>query len=471
MNLRLKRNEITAIVLFILFSIAILSSQRHFIDDMGRSVDGYFGLSDNGRPFADLLVMIVSFGTNLADSGSWIQIISIPIFLSIPFVVSKFSEGKIPPLAFIAAIINPFIIENMMYRYDSISMSYSLFSSIFSCLLINKGWKYYALSFLMLTSSIASYQASMSSFIVLSIMLFITDNGCNFKKLAIRAFIFALSYFCYSSVIAPLFIKGNYTKQYSQLIDFNNPIEFINNTSLLLKFCSENAGGMLLILFYLSIFFCFCSLVYARISNRIGSLKLLLSLVLLPLMISMPILVLSVLKYPFTAPRVLMSLGVSFACILSIPCTINPIAKKVAFVISIISSIVAINMAFVVSASNNAQMRYDDALSSQILNTMQHVKDSGGEVKSIGFIGYMQPSEISKRAFLKYHIAETLTPLYIKGNWWWGNYMLQLRGINLKRVGIDQRSYICKNPKKGIFYNYSYEGETLILDFSKKTCR
>lgn len=471
MNFKLNKNDLTAIVLFLFFSLAVLSSQRHFIDDMGRSVDGYFGLSDNGRPFADIILFAASFGGSLADSGLWFQLISIPLFILVPFMLSWFTDCKIGPLLFIPAIINPFIIENMMYRYDALSMSYSLFSSVLSCLILTRGVKFLIPAIALLVSSLSSYQPAMSSFVVITLFLFVIEKDCSFKNLVLRGVVFIASYIIYSKLITPIFIKGNYTAQYSQLIDLLDFKLLFHNFVLMVYFCIENAGNLLTYLYVLSFTICAASLIYNFIKNKINTTRLLLSLFFIMLIAFAPILILSVLKYPAFAPRIYISMGVSMACLVAIPSIIMPISKRACIAIVMISSLVAINMAFVISASNNAQARYDDALSHQVINTIQKIEDEGGKVKSIGFIGYMQPSEISKLSFKKYHIAETLTPIYIKGNWWWGNYMLQLRGVKLKRQSIDYKSFKCLSPKKGIFYNYGFSNELLVLDFSKEICR
>jgi len=469
--LKINKGDITTIFMFLFFSLAVLSSQRHFIDDMGRSIDGYFGLSDNGRPFADLILLVASFGNSLADSGIWFQLLSIPVFVSVPFLICKLTDCKINSLLFIPAVVNPFTIESMMYRYDALSMSYSLFSSLLACIILSRGLAFYIPSIALLTSSLSSYQPAMSAFIVLAIFLFIIEEKYKYKQLILRGFVFVLSYLIYSKIISPAFIKGNYTKQYSQLIDFLDFNAFFSNFKSMINFCIENAGFAIISIYCLSFILCISSMLYLLISKKINAFRFFLYILSILLISLTPILILSVLKYPAFAPRIYISLGTSMSCLMAIPFVFLPATKKLCIALSFSLSLVSINMAFVISASNNAQSRYDDAVSNQVLNTIQKIEDDGGKVNSIGFIGYMQPSEISKLSFKKYHMAETLTPLYVKGNWWWGNYMLQLRGIKLKRLNIDEKSFECPYPVNGVFYNYYFSNESLVLDFSKRICR
>lgn len=471
MNFKLNKNDLTAIALFLFFSLAVLSSQRHFIDDMGRSVDGYFGLSDNGRPFADLILMLASLGPSLADSGPWFQFIAIPVFISIPFVINKSLDDKASALLFIVAIVNPFIIENIMYRYDSLSMSYSLFSSIASCILISKGLRFVIPSIILLLTSISSYQPAMSAFIVLSFFFFVIGRERELRLLFTRGLVFLLSYVIYSKIISPLFIKGYYTNTYSQLIDLYDVNSFVNNFESMARFCIDNAGNTISLLYLVSFLISIISVSYLSLTRKISALKSLTSLISIVAIAITPIIILSVLKYPTFAPRVYISLGVSMACLVGTPVLLLQNTRKICISIAIITASISINMAFIVSSSNNAQMRYDDALSSQILNTIQMAIDEDKNIDSIGFIGYMQPSEISKLSFKKHHIAETLTPLYIKGNWWWGNYMLQMRGIKLKRYNVDYKKFDCLNSRKAYFYNYTISNGALVLDFSKKICK
>lgn len=68
--------------LILFFYYNLLSSNYYYIDDIGRSLEGYSGWSRNGRPLADLFFYALSFGAPLPDISPLPQILGIA-FLSV----------------------------------------------------------------------------------------------------------------------------------------------------------------------------------------------------------------------------------------------------------------------------------------------------------------------------------------------------------------------------------------------------
>jgi hypothetical protein len=63
-----EKNQIFLTVMFsLLYCIGLIISDINYLDDYGRYLLGYSGLSANGRPIADLALTIINMGFPLLD--------------------------------------------------------------------------------------------------------------------------------------------------------------------------------------------------------------------------------------------------------------------------------------------------------------------------------------------------------------------------------------------------------------------
>ncbi|MEL6007674.1 glucosyl transferase GtrII family protein, partial [Citrobacter portucalensis] len=60
-------NAITIFLFLIIMSFQIISSDIYYMDDIFRHVLWYSGWSGDGRPFADTIYNIISFGNSIVD--------------------------------------------------------------------------------------------------------------------------------------------------------------------------------------------------------------------------------------------------------------------------------------------------------------------------------------------------------------------------------------------------------------------
>ncbi|WP_407225142.1 glucosyltransferase domain-containing protein [Enterobacter kobei] len=114
---------------FLIYAIAslaylfpIIKADRYFIDDYNRAILGYLSWSDNGRPFADIIMTSINFGTIISDISPLTQILGVAsLFLVVVFLTSKGSlDITKSVLCSLCIISSPFMMETLSYAYDSL---------------------------------------------------------------------------------------------------------------------------------------------------------------------------------------------------------------------------------------------------------------------------------------------------------------------------------------------------------------
>lgn len=113
-----------------IFFLPILIANTDYIDDNARAVSGYYDWGSLGRFMTELLMRIVTFsGATMADPGRLMQVLSIPVLATAGLIFSRAlnagassSVNIATLLASLPVILNPFLLANFAFRYDSLSM-------------------------------------------------------------------------------------------------------------------------------------------------------------------------------------------------------------------------------------------------------------------------------------------------------------------------------------------------------------
>lgn len=117
--------------LALLFIYPLIQSGLFYRDDLDRSITGQYGWHGLGRPVADILMRILSasghYNLDLFPYtmiASCLFIAGSSLLLSRHLIKLDISDAKI-----VAALLifNPFILQNMAYRYDCLGMSVAFF--------------------------------------------------------------------------------------------------------------------------------------------------------------------------------------------------------------------------------------------------------------------------------------------------------------------------------------------------------
>ncbi|ENM1948464.1 glucosyltransferase domain-containing protein [Citrobacter braakii] len=128
--------------LALLFIYPLIQAGIYYRDDLDRSITGYYGWRGLGRPFADILTRFFSASGHYNLDLFPYTMLSSCIFLGASaLALSKhLIKSDIPNANMVAALLifNPFILQNIAYRYDSLGMSIAFFLAVVAYTYKNK---------------------------------------------------------------------------------------------------------------------------------------------------------------------------------------------------------------------------------------------------------------------------------------------------------------------------------------------
>ena len=199
----------TGVVLAIVFVIlligfsALLRANYSYIDDVGRNLSG--GAEWGGNFFRWIIYIENVLGQMhiwLADASPLIQILAIVILSSsVVVLASVFSgfgggESKRLQIRYVVASLliafNPYFLECMSYKYESVGMASSVLFSLVPFLFVSRGRLFYLISFISVFLMCLSYQASSGIYIMMVIitgLYWFLENGGRSVKDIVKFFI------------------------------------------------------------------------------------------------------------------------------------------------------------------------------------------------------------------------------------------------------------------------------------------
>ena len=131
--------------LYLLYIAPILLAGDDYIDDLGRSIYGYLGGKNNGRPFADMVMTVVNVGKDLQDTAPLSQLLAIALLAYTMVLLARRYYAPISgtPLVLCLglAILPPFLLENLSYHFDAVTMMLALCLGL-SCYALPEEWSW-----------------------------------------------------------------------------------------------------------------------------------------------------------------------------------------------------------------------------------------------------------------------------------------------------------------------------------------
>lgn len=220
------------VAISLLSTIPVWTSKVYYRDDLYRVLDGNTTTwLTNGRPATWLLQSLISFNTTLSDISP-LNLIAGILFLSTAAVL--YTEKLRLPLAGywtlippLFIILNPFLIQCMLYSYDSmtIMLSYAI-ALLASLTLMRSGLRQFIFDIALLVLVTSLYQSGLNVYIVSVALLII--SGIHQQKLTgmwltgkIAALFFAV--LIYKFLLSALLLPpmDPYSLKHNQLLPFS----------------------------------------------------------------------------------------------------------------------------------------------------------------------------------------------------------------------------------------------------------
>lgn len=467
------------------YIIPIILADRLYIDDILRSQLGYKRWGINGRPFADFIVSTLNLTTgNITDLSPLPLFVACASFSACALIYFRTNLSYLGPikssLVFFFMFANPFMLENISYKFDVLPMVLSL-----SILLIPYGFRFkYSLSTLLgavcVLASLSLYQASITLFCSLALIeVFLnyrnrTPDIYIIKTSINRLLQFFIGYLAYHFV-ANLYIEGKYNKTHSQIIDFStggilSAFETAKSfNAKILMIASEIPATAYVVLF---VSFLYAIAIVVR-NIRNGAPQSYLNAL---IVISSPICIylftylhLSILKYPVITDRVLISFCgfILYAMIIFFSAARNKYACIILVAPLIIFSYV---YSYTYGNAMKYQKEYDSVLSQDISRTI--LNNDPNSSKTVLIYGTQRSSIQRDNAVARFPSLETLVPLYYTFGWW-GTYMIKMYDVTNNVTGTNDLGLSCQmdiisNNRR--FMAFANE-KNILISFEKPSCK
>lgn len=468
-KLYLRKMAIPSGILFLIW-LPVLFSSRYYMDDLGRSVRGYYEWSPNGRPVTEALFWIFYQGGKVFDVSPLFQVMAVPLMAATSLLALISLKVKIDKFTLISSsllFLTPLYLENFSYKYDSLSMALSCLLATMSFWLsqnFNEKFKY-LLGITLGVMYLSTYQAFISVYLALSIAssLRSDDIASSIKKLIPPAISLCISYLIYSKSIAATFVVGEYNKVHSQIT--HDPAVLLYNIKTLYTFAyhylSNFQGVMMSIIIISSILFFLAKSFKHSPAFAVWKLVLVSGMMLCPFIVFLP------LQSPVYYPRVFVGLGSTLALLV----IINGGSKLYRNAISPILAVYMLSIFTLACSYANASREMDKYESVSLKNIIERI-DQSPEKKVVVF-GELSKTGVTKSISESNPMIDYMTPVYLKNESWWGK--LQLNQYGMDRVYVTDRKErfslayaLCKKGmiNKG-FYDY---GEYLVVNLSRLKC-
>lgn len=246
-----------------LFCLPIILYNGYYIDDNIRIITGSPDWSWVGRSFADYLLITLSLNKYIDDFSPIPLIIGLLTFSYVLYYAIKENIPNptiISIMPFIFIIVNPFFMQNLTYKFDSLPMILALSCSVFAFFISieNKIREWIAKIFLLFLC-LEFYQPCANIFLALGACNILIDLKKNEKPSKINGFFIVISIYAISTLLYMFFekiIHPDIILDRGHIVPFNEIASTIKeNIKELLKMSSFLIGNIGIIIFCLPILF------------------------------------------------------------------------------------------------------------------------------------------------------------------------------------------------------------------------
>jgi hypothetical protein len=476
---------------YFLFIIPIIKANYFYIDDLGRNLYGYARWSLAGRPFASLLMEALNFNrwiiSDLAPLPQLLAIALLAIASAWTSICFRLRSGiEMMPVALI--VCDPFFLENLSYRFDSLTMSMAVFLAMLPVAL-NKTLNGVALHgsvCFAVFSMLNLYQPAINVFLVLSFFsaLIALRSGAisdALYRLLANLACFAAAMIAYKLEII-IFHFDNYASSHSQLISLGALPELLGNLKAACAVLAKNLlhthqTQIIVAAMLLGLLAWFAGLPRSRTSGDF-LVKTPVSVCLILGMLASMIGPLALLATPVWAPRVLMGFGAASACLLALLVleSQDTMFRPCALAIVVIVLFAEFTISYAYGNALRAQAAYEGHIANDIAEDAYRL---AGTKPALMIVDGMEPEAPAVRLVAASDpVIKFLLPLPLRNSWYWGGIVLRLHGLpsNIKfksrtKPAPPSAEIMAAASTHGsirrIYYTMYQNRRVLLVDFNK----
>ena len=460
----------------IIYVFPIILSNTYYIDDMDRVMYAY-GLRHEGRILYDIVIQTLSFGSHISDLYPYAQILAASLMAMAGYIIANLFDIEAKSKFKISALVlftNPFFVENLSYRLDSLTMSLSIFICILPFIYYKNTIKFVLASIICTLCSLFLYQQSILCYacMVLLCIIFLIKTNENMKKLATLCFLSSASL-----ILTIILFKLIYTHFGINFGGRNTTILSSNEPFLQLYLNYKNCVALISLLFtpeyiisILSIAIISASLLFINFFSSKEKWKLfVIATAILLIILCIPAINL-ILENPWWTSRTFGAYPFLFYALLIAPVNFKEILVKISTSIMLLFSL---SFMTAYASTLNANDKFLMTLSNQISSKIGDTTD----IKLI-FNGTMPSSPARDYLEYKYPLIKKIVPSYMDNGWYWGTAYLKFNGVLNSNYFIsgserdEQIKNICSFNliSKETYFNILKKDDYAIIDFNKIEC-
>lgn len=366
------------------YMIPVFLIGKYYRDDYARLVFKFFGWDWAGRPLANVIVYAVNFGYDLADISPFAQILVIIVCSATCAMVATYliKDTSFLSVACISFLfISPFYLQNLMYRFDAITMSFSILVCALPFIRADAidSKTTAAVSFICMLMVLLIYQASIPVFFILVLLELIVTKKYHtddFKRVLVRVTAAAAAIAIYTFLISPALVQGLYASGRSAIPDIADGLlgTLILKIALYFYFASSLASGKWWAVFFIPLLAMAVMLSRFVLNNKEEQ-KAVLSLSIACSALWVSVLMFFVLENPAYEPRAMIGFS---AIIMTVMCLTFFLLKDKQWLAAIV---IITPMAYYFSMATNfvnaarSQYEYEKSLVNMIATDVNRMSD------------------------------------------------------------------------------------------------
>jgi hypothetical protein len=162
-------------VLSLLYALPLFFDGRYYLDDMPHAMNGLTLWEQDGRPLASIISSLLSFQIPSFSAPALMDIAPLPQILAVAalaYAASRLARALFnePPelwqcLVVFPLIASPFMLQNLSYRFDALTMGLAVMLSLLASLPTVAGWRRVMLGAVQLLAALCLYQAAVNMFV------------------------------------------------------------------------------------------------------------------------------------------------------------------------------------------------------------------------------------------------------------------------------------------------------------------
>lgn len=476
-------------IIILLLVAPIILANIYYIDDIGRSTLGYRFWWEDGRPLSDIFMSVIMFSGTMADIAPAPLLVACAMLSWVFYRFGKeFFNGNSLFLLPLSFLINPFIVEVLSYRFDSLTiMASAVLSFVFLFTLSKKLHLDFLVKVVLVVGVMCLYQASVNIILIFISLLFFYDiyklkQPQEVVKLSVvRVLSVFLGLLVYMKVILPLTLQSEHSANHPRV-----SADLLNTVISNLKSYYYHIEGIILpngmgefimpVLIAISLLSALV-ISYRYLKGYKGKFGWLIFVISLLVVIVTPVAAIGSLL-PLDNPMVGFSrLYIGVGSYLLFVLFLATLACKESKVPSlVVLPLYAYMIIFTCAYANSS--KHQSSVDKQIIDSIKEdTKEFDYNTNYIIFNGEPPKSSILTNSSKNFPLLNGLVVSYF-GNWMWAHYYMGING--LKQIDPGYNSEIVNGSLRD-FCNYKlvtsnqdyklyHEGVNIVVDFSKKDC-